>query len=188
MILFIVETASFDSQSIVGKGNVSTSAAISTGGSDSVTGLTGSSNISYTFVAVKWHGFENLWGNVYEWRDGINFNSASSYVCLNPSEFADNTSTNYTGLSYSKATSNGYISAIGLDSNTPWAQIPTAVSGSSSTYLCDEYYYSSGWMVASVGGSWSNGSYAGLFSLYSDGSSSDCSTSLGSRLLVLPQS
>ena len=188
MILFIVETASLDSQSIAGQGNTGTSAAIDTGDSDSVTGLTGSSNISSTSVAIKWRGFENLWGNVWEWRDGINFNSASSYVCLNPSKFADDTSTNYTTLSYSKATSSGYISAIGIDSNTPWAQIPTAVSGSNSTYLCDEYYRGFDWTVAYVGGYWNSGSSAGLFSLGSGFSSSYYGAYFGSRLLVLPKS
>ena len=188
MILFIVETASLNSQSIVGKGNTDTYATINTGGSDSVTGLTGSSNRTSASVAVKWRGFENLWGNVWEWRDGINFDDGLIYVCTNPSKYADDTSTNYTTLSYSKATSGGYISAIGIDSNTPWAQIPTAVSGSSSTYLCDKYYYLSGWVVAYVGGNYADGSDAGIFSLSSNFGSSYYSTGVGSRLLVLPKS
>jgi hypothetical protein len=187
MILFIVETASLDSQSIVGQGNTGTSAAINAGGSDSVTGLTGSSNITSASVAVKWRGIENLWGNIFEWRDGINFDNGLIYVCTNPSKYADDASTNYTTLSYSKTTSDGYISAIGIDSNTPWAQLPTAAAGSDSTYLCDKYYYNSGWCVAHVGGYWSYGSDAGLFCLNSSYYSSSSSASIGSRLLVLPE-
>ena len=188
MILFIVETASLDSQSIVGKGNVSTSAVINTGGSDSVTGLTGSSNITSASVAIKWRGIENLWGNVYEWRDGINFDDGLIYVCTNPSKYADDTATNYTKLAYSKIQNNGYISSLGLDASIPWAQIPTGIAGSDSTYLCDYYYSGSGWRVASVGGSWNDGSSAGLFFLGSDDGSSGSYSSIGSRLLVLPKS
>lgn len=187
MILFIIETASLDSQSIVGQGNTGTSAAINTGGSDSVTGLTGSSNISSTSAAVKWRGFENLWGNVYEWRDGINFNDGLIYVCTNPSKYSDDTAADYAKLAYSKIQNNGLISSLGLDANAPWAQLPTAVAGSDSTYLCDYYYSTAGWRVSCVGGDWSDGSNAGLFCLFSSNASSSFSSHFGSRLLVLPQ-
>ena len=39
-------------------------------------------------------------------------------------------------------------------------------------------------VVAYVGGNWSNGSNAGLFSLNSNNSSSNYNTNIGSRLLV----
>ena len=187
-ILYLIETAHLNSQLVVGNGNVGNPAAINTGGSDSVSGMTGCADKASQSIAVKWRGLENLWGNVYEWRDGINFKDGLTYVCTNTSKYADDTATNYTTLSYSKATSEGYISAIGLDSNTPWAQIPTTVSGSSSTYLCDYYYCSSSWVVASVGGAWHNRFDAGLFSLYSSHGSSGYYSNVGSRLLILPES
>jgi hypothetical protein len=188
MILFIVETASLDSQSIVGQGNTDASATINTGGSDSVAGMTGCADKASHSIAVKYRGLENLWGNINEWRDGISFDNELIYVCTNPSKYSDDTAANYAKLAYSKTQNDGYISSLGLDASIPWVQIPTATSGSDSTYLCDEYYYSSGWAVASVGGYWSDGSSAGLFSLYSDDGSSYYRTSIGSRLLVLPQS
>ena len=95
--------------------------------------------------------------------------------------------TNYTKLGYTKATNNGSISALGVDTNVPWAQIPTGVAGSNSTYLCDQYYQYTGWCVAGVGGSWTYGSFAGLFCLPSFGASSGSSADVGSRLLVLPE-
>ena len=185
-ILYLVEFATWDSQLVVGNGNVGASAAISTGGSDSVTGLTGSSNIGSTSVAIKWRGLENLWGNVNEWRDGINFNEELIYVCTNPSKYADDTSTNYTKLAYSKIQTNGYISGLGLDSNTPWVQLPTAVAGSDSTYLCDKYTRFKDWRVACVGGKWNSGSDAGLLQISTGSSSFDFYPDVGSRLLVLP--
>jgi hypothetical protein len=186
-ILYKSEMANLNSQSEVGNGNVNTSAAINTGGSDSVTGMTGCADKASQSIAVKYRGMENLWGNVYEWRDGINFNDGLIYVCANPSKYADDTATNYTKLAYSKIQANGLISSLGLDASIPWVQVPTAVDGSDSTYLCDYYYFGSGWRVPFVGGCWGNGSYAGLFYLYSNYASSSFNSYFGSRLLVLPQ-
>lgn len=184
-ILMMVETANLDTQSTVGFGYAaSNSSAVNTGGTDTlgaVTGTAGSNN------SVIWRGLENLWGNVYEWRDGVNFNATDSYVCVNPSKYKDDTGTDYTKLAYSKSASDGFISSLGFDSNAPWAQIPTASSGSASTYFCDQYYQSTGWCVASVGGHWGNGSPAGFFYLASGSASTYSDTHLGSRLLVLPQ-
>ena len=186
-ILYLVEFATWNSQLVVGNGNVSTTAAIATGGSDSVTGLTGCSDMSSSALAVKYRGMENLWGNVLEWRDGINFDDSTIYICINPSKYASDTATNYTKLGYTKAASNGYISALGVDTSMPWAQISTGVAGSVSTYLCDYYWQNSGWCVAFVGGHWAGGSNAGLFCLHSYNASSASGASLGSRLLVLPE-
>lgn len=186
-ILYLVEFATWNSQIAVGNGNVDTSAAIVTGGSDSVTGLTGCADMSSSAVGVKYRGMENLWGNVYEWRDGINFDNAYIYVCTNPSKYVSDTATNYTKLGYTKSTSNGLISSLGIDTSVPWAQISTAVAGSDSSYLCDYYWQKNGLCVAGVGGSWLSGSDAGLFFLRSDYGSSYSFTSLGSRLLVLPE-
>ena len=184
-ILYLVEYASWDSQSAIGSGytDSSNSAAINTGGADSVSGHTGTAGSN---SAVKWRNIENLWGNIREWRDGINFNDGLIYTCLNPSKFADDTSANYSEAAYTKIQSDGYISGLGFDANMPWAQIPTAVSGSESTYLCDFYYYSTGWRVASVGGDWAYGSRAGLFCLGAVDASSGYSSFIGSRLLVIP--
>lgn len=185
--LYAAEMAHLNSQATVGNGNTSTSAAINTGGSDSVAGMTGCANKASQSTAVKYRGIENLWGNVNEWRDGINFNDGLIYVCTDPSKYADDTATNCTKLAYSKIQNNGYIHSLGLDANVLWAQVPTAVDGSSSTYLCDYYYSNSGWRVPCVGGSWSAGSSAGLFSLHSYYFSSYYYSHIGSRLLVLPQ-
>ena len=186
-ILYLVEFATWNSQLVVGNGNASTTAAIATGGSDSVAGLTGCSDMSSSALAVKYRGMENLWGNVLEWRDGINFDDSTIYICINPSKYASDTVTNYTKLGYTKAASNGYISALGVDTSMPWAQISTGVAGSVSTYLCDYYWQNSGWHVAYVGGYWGLGSLAGLFFLSSRGDSSLSHAGIGSRLLVLPE-
>lgn len=186
--LYAAEMAHLNSQATVGNGNVHTSAAINTGGSDSVEGMTGCADKASQSTAVKYRGMENLWGNVFEFRDGINFNDGLIYVCTNPSKYADDAAADYAKLAYSKIQGNGLISSLGLDANVPWAQFPTAVVGSDSTYLCDYYHSNSGWRVACVGSYWGHDSGAGLFCLYSDSFSSVYYSGFGSRLLVLPKS
>jgi hypothetical protein len=187
-ILYLIEMAHLNSQLVVGNGNVNSPAAINTGGSDSVAGMTGCADKASQSIAVKYRGLENLWGNVNEWHDGINFNSEIIYVCTNTSKYADDTAADYTALSYSKAPSDGYISAIGLDASIPWVQLPTAVAGSDSTYLCDKYSQFEGWKVAVVGGKWNSGSNAGLFQTSTGSSSGVYYPDVGSRLLILPES
>ncbi len=187
-ILYLIETAHLNSQLVVGNGNVGNSVAINTGGSDSVSGMTGGADKASKSIAVKYRGLENLWGNVFEFRDGINFNDGLIYVCENPSRYTDDTDTNYTKLAYSKIQTNGYISSLGLDASIPWAQLPTAIAGSDSTYLCDYYYSNPDWRVAYVGGDWVSNFNAGLFYLNSYYGSSRYGSGIGSRLLVLPES
>lgn len=49
---------------------------------------------------MVWRGIEGLWGNVWEWVDGVNWNNGTYYVCNDPSKYADDTTTNYTALSF----------------------------------------------------------------------------------------
>ena len=151
-------------------------------------GMTGCADKASHSIAVKYRGLENLWGNVNEWHDGINFNNEIIYVCTNPSKYADDTAADYATLSYSKAPSAGFISSLGLDANVPWVQLPTATAGSDSTYLCDKYARFEGWRVACVGGKWDSGSGAGLFQISTGSGSGDCYPDVGSRLLILPES
>lgn len=189
-LLIMIEIASLNTQSkigtgYVGNGGISDNASPSNSGRTDVLGaITGSSGNN---ASVVWRGIENLWGNINEFRDGININDDLIYVCLDPSKYADNTATNYLNLAYRKIKQNGYISATGLDPIIPWVQMPTAVNGSTGTYLCDLSDYNSGWRVLSVGGSYNSYLTAGLFSLDSSLTSTSHGIEWGSRLLVLPQ-
>ena len=182
-LLIMIETASLDSQSVVGSGNSSGGSCLATGTADSLGAKTGSAGVN---KQVVWRGIESLWGDYYEFRDGINFNARQAYACLNPSKYKDDTSTDYTQVGYVDGTSSGCIKSLGYDSALPWTQFPTDASGSSSTYFCDYYYQaSSGWRVALVGGYCGSGSSCGLFYLSASSGSSD---TFSSRLLVIPKS
>lgn len=184
-LLYIVEYADWDSQHKIGNGWVAMGSTISVGGTDSMVYHTGSATSFDIPTAVQYRHIENPWGNVHEWIDGINFSDSTIYVCTDISKYADNTSTNYTNIG-TKIQNNGYISATGYSSTSPWSFYPTSTSGSGTTYIPDYAYYSSGWRVLCVGGYWSSGSAAGLFYFNAGNDSGGSSSGIGARLLFVP--
>ena len=185
-LLYLVEFSDWDSQSKIGRGYVdSNSSAINSGGTDSMTYHTGRASGTDGKTAVQYRHIENPWGNIFEWIDGVNFSAGTVYVCTTPENYADDTSTNYTNVG-TKVQSDGYIKALGMSSNMPWAFFPSEVGGSETTYIPDYAYYNSGWRVLRVGGYWSYGGDAGLFFFDAGSSSSGSGSNVGARLLFHP--
>ena len=184
-LLYIVEYADWDTQSKIGKGYSSGSSAISSGGTDGMTYHTGRGYGTDGKTAVQYRHIENPWGNVFDWVDGVNFNGSTVYVCTDPAKYADDTSDGYTNAG-TRASSSGYISALGASTTAPWAIYPSSAGGSETTYIPDYSWTSSGWLVLYVGGGWDHGSYAGLFCFGGDYSSSYSSSNIGARLLFVP--
>lgn len=190
-MLMLVEFATNNMQSAIGRGYCdSNSASISTGSCDSVSNLTGRPAGADGKVDVVWRGIEGLWGNVFEFVDGVNWNNGTYYVCNYPSKYADDTATNYTALSFKGATSwsSSYITEEGLDTgNNEHVMLPAAAgSGSESTFDCDACWSNTGWGVFARGGFWPDGSKCGLFTAALSYVSSDSGVSIGSRLLYIP--
>lgn len=190
-MLCMVEFATTNAQAAIGRGYCdSNSAALSTGSCNNVANLTGRPAGTDGKTGVVYRGIEDFWGNVWEWVDGVNWNGGTYYVCNNPANYADDTATNYTALSYKGATnwSSSYITTEGLDTgNNPHVMLPSAAgSGSESTYYCDACWSSTGWRVFLHGGFWNGGSICGLFSASLYYSSSISYSYFGSRLLYIP--
>lgn len=185
-LLYLVEFSDWDSQSKIGRGYVdSNSSAINSGGTDSMTYHTGRASGTDGKTAVQYRHIENPWGNIFEWIDGVNFSAGTVYVCTTPENYADDTSTNYTNVG-TKVQSDGYIKALGMSSNMPWAFFPSEVGGSETTYIPDYAYYYSGWRVLRVGGNWYDGGSVGLFYFNANYSSSVSYSYVGARLLFHP--
>ena len=130
---------------------------------------------------IQYRGIEDVWGNVFEWIDGFNGSGAISYLCTRPSKYADNTSTNYY-QSITRCAGNGYISAETSDSTHKEVKLPTAYSGSATTYYRDYAYCDSGWRVVSVGGNRAHGT-CGLWFFAPNDASTYANADIGSRLI-----
>lgn len=131
-----------------------------------------------------YHGIESLYGDVWQFVDGLNINERQPWVCKNADNYASNVFVApYEMLGYVNGNTDGYPTAMGYDVNLPFCELPVTVGGSSTTYYSDYYYQTTGQRVALVGGAWSNGSRAGLF-LWDFGSASgDAPVLVGGRLL-----
>lgn len=204
-LLYLIEYGSFYSQSMIGAGRTN----LSGGGwtADSYIGMTGLSikdgngtaNVSNGGTAgfltdyMTYRGIENFFGNVWKFIDGITWDASANntspvpvYVTGNKDYFKDTGSANMQLLCNA--------SYIGTDAG--WSTnvenvtgfIPSAVGGSSTTYLTDYYWQyntnSQGWRAPFFGGSSVDGSDAGAFALASNNGVSVLAVIIGSRLCL----
>jgi hypothetical protein len=196
-LLFLVEYGTFRTQQNIGDGNVS----VSTGypaasgnqtdsphsvagksnsiGNASTNTSTGASNGTRDTAFMSYRGIENWYGNCFNWVDGYNINSNQAYVSNTRANFADDTATNYVAVGAAMVSSDGYVTDCQQE---PFAFLPSAVGGSSSTYWADYYYQNSGWRVAFFGGNADSGARAGGFYWVLEDASSALARSVGARL------
>ena len=206
-LLYLVEYADFNSQSMIGNGRTmfTTGAweAANQGigkyigkcgysnGAGNVTNATNrASAVSIAAINtdtdptyhdyMSYRGIENFFGNIWKWVDGINVDiNIKPYVCNDDTDFADDTATNYTALGV-------ILSAVGWQ-NTLHPQdrgmLPATVGASSSTKITDYVYTAYGaWRVVQLGGHALLALNAGAFSMYASHTSSSIVVHFGGRL------
>lgn len=183
-LLYIVEFANWNSQAKIGYGCGNNSATENMGYTDSMpyhTGTTQSSRTSYG-LGTQYRNIEGLWDNVYDWCDGVYYGSNGMNIILNPNNFSDSSGGTSVGTP-----SSGYPSVFSVKdvSGTYEMFIPTAASGSDSTYSCDHWSFGASSPCLFVGGNYGQSGYRGMFCVgYSSASSSGAD--IGCRLLELP--
>ena len=193
-LLYLIEYADWNSQSMIGQGRTQLSDGTWVQGSYiKETGLSngdgnGTNAVDYSGDAddvgaeaayMTYRGIENFFGNIWKFVDGINVNANVPYVSNTDTDFADDTTTNYTALGVTLANADGYPVTLEQQSR---GFLPTSIGGSSSTYITDYYYQSTGWRVGRLGGDALHGASAGL-AFWSFGTSSGYDDAhFGSRL------
>lgn len=180
-LLFIIEYASFYSQSVLGAGisNVTDWAAyndynpIALSGNGNSIGNANGNNAGSTSAAtestkyLKYRGIENFYGHLWKFVDGFNINDNIPYRTNVGANFADDTTTNYTrmvdslGIDVTLHNANGYPATI---QKMKWGFLAASVGASGSTKITDYYWQAAGWRVAFFGGSASDGVLAGFAS------------------------
>lgn len=181
-MLYLVEYADGNSQSKLGQGNCSTSAQITLGGCDSL-GMKSGCLANAGATSVIYRGIENIFGNIWQFVDGLNIKDNAAYICYKPSSYAVDTFTgDYSALGYTNATANGNPNKMGYDANNPMVALPSVVG--TSTYG-DYYWQNTGNRIAHVGGAWDFGASDGLFCWYLADDSLNANTHIGSRLLKI---
>ena len=182
-MLYLVEYADWNSQTKIGYGCGNNSSTENMGQTDGMTYHTGTKQSSRTTygVGVQYRHIEGLWDNVYDWVDGCYYNSNGLNIILNPNNFSDSSGGTSIGTP-----SNGYPSALdiktGLSNQWP---LPTAASGSDSTYVPDSWIFDASSPCLLVGGYYSQSLNHGLFCVDYNAASSAVA-GIGCRLMKLP--
>lgn len=182
-LLYIVEFCDWNSQNAIGYGCGNNSSAQPMGYTDSMpyhTGTTQSRRTTYG-CGTQYRNIEGLWDNVYDWCDGCYYNSNGLSIILNPSKFSDSSDGTAVGTP-----SSGYPSAFAVKATGGYPLfIPTAANGSTETYSCDSWNFSSSYPCLYVGGYCNQSANYGLFCV-NDNTASSYGGHLGCRLQELP--
>lgn len=130
---------------------------------------------------MKLFGIENMWGNYWQWIDGLYANGTKFYKAVGNTNFSD------TGVGYidTGVTSPGngiYVKAVSATNTAKF--LPTTAGASSSTYYSDHLAFGSGGSALFSGG-WSSGDECGVFYWYVYYAASFVDANISSRLAYL---
>lgn len=166
-MLYLVEFADYNSQSAIGYGNSAGTAALNTGSCDFMGYKTGRAGANGT-TDVCYRGIEGLWGNGWQYVDGLNSSNTNYYFCNDPTKYKGGTSTDYEFASnigsHSTEWNGATITKIGIPTNGSAYMLPvTAQGGDEARYVCDSAYSGTGWRTLAIGGNFGDGDRCGLF-------------------------
>ena len=132
-ILFLTEYCTFNTQAVLGTGNdTGGDSGITTGQSNSIGNA--SSGATNNNMWMSYRGIENWYADCFEIIDGINVQNYKVFLNQNPPTFADDVFTgDYvdSGVTIPASMSGSYIKKITGNF------LPTAIGGSSSTFVTD---------------------------------------------------
>lgn len=185
--VYVLLHQSLNSQEKIGTGKTSGSAVIATGGSDTWGMDSEICRQQYpTYLTdnahnVKCLGIEDLWGNCWEWIDGL---VTQNYNVMTATSGFNDTGKGYVsrGIACYSGYSAAYISSVA--GNNEMGFYPTNAQGSDSTYFCDGFWQGAS-CVARSGGSWRNAALCGVFCLTADSAASHSGSANGARLCYL---
>ena len=184
-LLYLVEYADYNSQAKLGQGNVNNTVAITSGECNTLGMKSGTYGDNDKKHSVTYRGIEDIFGNVWQYVDGINIKEYVTYICTDQTQYAVDTFTGcykpvgYTNLNMTQ----GYPSKLGYDADNPLVATPIASGGSDSTYISNYYWSGPGNRTVLVGGGWLNTSQDGLWLWNVINASSHINTTVGARLL-----
>jgi len=188
-MLYLVEYANYNSQSMLGNGVMSMEwnnqwNGLSAGGCDSL-GMKSGCVLNDGKHSVIYRGIENPYGNMWQFVDGITIQDRIAYICKDHSAYADSKITSpYKKIGYTNGDTNGWTKNLGFDPDEPLCRFPVEVGGSSSAGTGDYYYQDAGTRLARVGGLFSGGASCGVWCWCLSHAFSLSYVSAGCRLLI----
>jgi hypothetical protein len=200
-LLYLIEYAHMNSQSLtngIGQGVVNKAdgagfAGEETGSDSSDTNIgtngTGSGIGTDGLTHIVWRGIADLWGNAWQFVDGFEAKDSVDNYRIIKRDGSGTFANPMGGGSYETSvavpiTADGYGSNIIHEDLLKFLMIPSAVAGSTSTYLCDYFYaHNAGQTnILLAGGHWYYGAKAGIGDLNAGSVASRSYRDIGARL------
>ena len=192
-MLYLIEYADYDSQSVLGKGVTENDGAIIMGGTDSL-GMKSGCLVNDGKHSMIYRGIEDIYGNTTDFLDGINIKNYQAYINYDFTTYkSDVFDGNYKALGYVNKSfgdngGSGWITKLGYDSNNPLIGLPTEIDTTNTDQytpsgIKDAYVATLGDKILVVGGAYNYSNNAGLW-LFGASIGSDYAYNLvGSRLI-----
>ena len=195
--LFLVEYATLDAQTVIGKGRCditddgATNMSCHTGGTSTIGNGTGRATGVDGEVSISYRGKEDPFGNIWEHVDGINIEAKGKNVAYWADHgFVDDTAAApYQSTGFTITKQNGYISAFGWSEECDFLFLPAEATGDSAKPVGDYTWVNpdyNGWLITLLGGSWSYGLRCGFCCWNLSNASSYRNRNIGSRLVYIP--
>ena len=137
---------------------------------------------------MAYRGIESLYGDIWQFVDGVNINERQAWVATNAEAYASNIfAFPYLQLGYVNSLIDGFVTEMGFDQFNPFAQLPVSASGGNATaFYSDSYWQDAGQRIALFGGFWNFGSPLGVSFWNLAYSSAIAGVFIGGRLLKKP--
>ena len=195
--LFLVEYATLDAQTVIGKGRCditddgATNMSCHTGGTSTIGNGTGRATGVDGEVSISYRGKEDPFGNIWEHVDGINIEAKGKNVAYWADHgFVDDTAAApYQSTGFTITKQNGYISAFGWSEECDFLFLPAEATGDSAKPVGDYTWVNpdyNGWLIALLGGGWGSSLHCGLCCWSLNYTSSNRDRGIGSRLVYIP--
>lgn len=131
-LLYLVEFSNFNIRSKIGVG-ITSGSSQNNGGTDTLIYHTGRVSGTENVSAVQYRWIENLYGNVWEFIDGVIINNKLVYICSDPSKYGD-TVNDYTSTGLYLPEEIDFVKKLHGYGNC--YLFPKEHGGSESTYVC----------------------------------------------------
>jgi hypothetical protein len=196
-MLFLIEYASFNTQTCIGHGavlKVDDGASNLSEASGTTSGLGNASGAAVNGNGVRmvsYRGEENIWGNIWKSVDGMNINAKGIHdLYVADNSFADSVITGaYQNAGFTLAKTAGYISAFGYSEDFDWLFVTSETNGNTALPVGDYFwqnYTRNDVMIALLGAHWGASSYAGGFCWIVANAPGDRTRAIGGRAVYIP--
>lgn len=190
-LLFLIEYACFDAQTILGNGVCSTSDSVKTGSTSSFGNISGSITNDDNINTISYRGEENIYGNLWQIIDGITLKgSRFGEIYVADHNFEENkTDEHYKNTLLRFSNKHGYIYSFRYSADFDWLFIAGETTGNSELPVGDMLYQNyavSGYLSTLSGGAWNFGKENGIYCFALYYGSTYYSGNIGARLVYIP--